>query len=922
VYRIFGLRPQEFGATYEAFLDRVHPDDRAAVDEAYSGSLREGRDTYEVEHRVVRKSDGEIRFVHEKCEHIRDSSGRIVRSIGMVHDITERKQAEEKLKESEEHYRSLFENMLNGYAYCKMIFDNGRPKDFIYLEVNSALEALTGLKNVTGRKVSEVIPGIRESDPELFEIYGRVALTGRPERFERYVAALEMWFSISVYSPQKEYFVAVFDVITERKRAEEALRKAHDELERRVQERTAELERAYGNLKAEVDERKRAEVLIAAGKDLSTALSSTSDLTHALELCLDAAFFISGMDSGGIYLVDRHSGDVDLVVHRNLSDQFLAAVSHYGPDTSNAHLVRACKAVYTTFQELNLLEVKEPFRGLVILPICHEGIAIGCLNLAAPTFDEVTPTVRMALESVALQVGGAIMRIQMEEERKRLAAAVEHAAEAVIVVDASWRIQYVNPAFTAMTGYSREEVIGKDVNLLRPEHADHDVYEAARQRVKTTGTWFGEVVERIKDGSFFPAESFISSLKDSDGNVTGYVMLWRDISKRIELEEQLRDAHKMEAIGTLAGGIAHDFNNMLAVIMGNAEMALDELDEGGPRQNLSQILKASKRSRDLVKQILTFSRRSGGQVKGVHMAPLLKETYSLLRASFPNTIRMDLNVRTKTDMILADPSQVQQVIIKLANNAAYAMREDGGTLTIGLSSITLGSDSLREESMRPGRYVKLTVKDTGSGIAPEVQRHMFEPFFTTKETGQGTGMGLAVVYGIVKGYHGVIEVESEVGKGSKFTILFPEADAFSIETKQEQRQEETSSSSEKKRILFVDDEPSVADMAKTMLERIGYRVTAFTDATEALKVFTGNQYGFDLIITDQTMPDMTGVALAKEVLAMRKDLPIILCTGYSEMVSPEKAKQGGIREFVMKPLTQKEMVHAIRRALEQEENTK
>ena len=216
VYRIFGLRPQEFGATYEAFLDRVHPDDRAAVDEAYSGSLREGRDTYEIEHRVVR-SDGTIRTVHEKCEHIRDTSGMIVRSVGMVHDITERKKVEETLKESEQRYRSLFENMLEGYAHCQMIFDEGRPKDFIYRDINPAFEALTGLRNVIGKKVSEVIPDIRATDPELFEIFGRVASTGTPERFERYVEALEMWFSVSVYSPRREYFVAVFDVITERK---------------------------------------------------------------------------------------------------------------------------------------------------------------------------------------------------------------------------------------------------------------------------------------------------------------------------------------------------------------------------------------------------------------------------------------------------------------------------------------------------------------------------------------------------------------------------------------------------------------------------------------------------------------------------------------------------------------------------------
>ena len=245
VYRIFGLQPQEFGATYEAFLERVHPEDRASVDAAYSGSVRDGRDSYEIEHRVVRKGTGEVRWIHEKCQHERDANGRIIRSLGMVHDITERKKAEEALLESEKRYRSLFENMLEGSAYCKMLFDHhDRPVDFVYLDVNSAFGRLTGLENVVGKKVTEVIPGIKESQPELFEIYGRVALTGQPEKFEIEFKPLAMWLSVSVYSTEREYFVAVFDNITERKRAEEELREAHDELEMRVQERTTEIKKA------------------------------------------------------------------------------------------------------------------------------------------------------------------------------------------------------------------------------------------------------------------------------------------------------------------------------------------------------------------------------------------------------------------------------------------------------------------------------------------------------------------------------------------------------------------------------------------------------------------------------------------------------------------------------------------------------
>jgi len=373
-------------------------------------------------------------------------------------------------------------------------------------------------------------------------------------------------------------------------------------------------------------------------------------------------------------------------------------------------------------------------------------------------------------------------------------------------------------------------------------------------------------------------------------------------------KEQLRQSQKMEALSTLAGGIAHNFNNMLAVIMGNAELALDGLVEEGRRGRLSQILKASERSRDLIKQMLTFSGRNGGQEKAMKMAPLLEETYKLLRASLPGTILMDLRIETKSDTILADPSLVQQVVVSLANNAAYAMREAGGVLTVGLSTITLGSDSLPDKNMRPGRYLKLTVKDTGTGITPEVRSRMFEPFFTTKKQGQGIGMGLSVACGIVQNYHGMIEVEGGVGLGSTFTVFLPESNAFATI-------EEAFPCSGKEHILVVDDEPAVLEMTKTMLEQIGYRATALTDSSEALEVFTRNPDGFDLVITDQTMAGMTGIALAKELLAIRKDIPVILYAGYSETVSPERAKEAGIREFVMKPVTRKGMAQAVRRVL-------
>jgi len=721
VYHIFGLNPQKFTATFEAFLDTVHPDDRATVDDAYSESLLDGKDSYEIEHRIVRQDTGEICHLHERCVHERDASGRIICSTGMVQDITERKQAEEQVR---------FLSLITEYTTDAILVTD---TDFIITYLNKSFEKLFGysLEDLKGKT-----PDSLNVEPMSIQI--------QQELYETVASG-------------KEYI-------------------------------------------GESQNRR---------KDGSTFICEYKTMPLKNQ-------------SGQIYAY--------VGVQRDITERKQA--------------------------ELSLRESEEKFR-----------------NFAEQSF-----------------VGFYILQ------------------------DGSFK--YVNPKFADIFGYTVEEVQdNKQIRQLVHSEDQATVMEQIRRRIEGE---INAVQYRFrgikKTGEIIHLEVYGGSslIYDNKPATIGTIL---DITTNLEMEKRLAQSQRIESIGSLAGGIAHDFNNILFPIVGMSELLLEDLPRQSQQyENAEEIFKAGKRGSDLVKQILTFSRQAEHKLIPVRVQQVLKEVLKLTRATIPSNIEINQNVQPDCGLVMADPTQIHQISMNLITNASHALEKKNGVIDIELKELTIKKYDLPDSELQPGPHIKLSVSDNGIGMVQSTINKIFEPYFTTKEKGKGTGLGLAVVYGIVKEHKGDIKVYSEIGKGTTFCIYLPLMKKSTEAVSTEQTLELATGT---ERILLVDDEVSVAQLESQMLSRLGYHVIAETSSKDALNAFRSNPESFDLVISDMTMPDMTGDQLAKKILSIRPETPIVICTGFSERINKEQAEVLGVKGFLMKPVVKSDMAQMIRKVLDE-----
>ena len=710
-------------------------------------------------------------------------------------------------------------------------------------------------------------------------------------------------------------------LLQERKQAEAALEIAYSQVEKQVEERTAALKREFDERRRAEAEIKRRNRELALLNQVITASASghtqeaileiacrelvfTFDVPRATALLLNEEKTMATITAQ--YLADGSDSIVDQTIPLNRS-LVQSLLTHKTP------LVIEHVQKDTRLEPIHNLLQQRGVTSLLSLPIFIDDEGVGAIILSSTLepFTFAADVINLAW-SVTNQVAGALARSRLVQTHQRLSTAIEQSAENVIITDTDSSILYVNPAFERTTGYSRSEVIGRRMNVLKSGRHNNNFYRELWRTISSGRVWRGRFVNKRKDGTFFTEESTISPVLDENGSIINYVRVSRDVTRELQLEEQLHQALKMDAIGQLAGGVAHDFNNMLTAIMGYAGLALELLPpDHQAYDDIHGIQKTAERAATLTRQLLAFARRQIAQPRVINLNESILDMDKMLRRLIGADIELVTLPSQNLGLVKIDAGQFEQVLVNLAVNARDAM-PDGGKLVIETANVTIDQhDPLLYADMSPGSYVMVSVSDNGIGMSEAVKKHIFEPFFTTKGVGEGTGLGLATCFGLVKQSGGHIWVDSEPDQGTTFRVYLPQVEentpflAFHHKTSLLPGGTET--------ILLVEDEPSVRELTARVLRQQGYTVFEATNGDEALRLAQEQVQGkIHLLLTDLVMPQMGGKALARRLLSVQPTLKVLFISGYTDSPVINDDIITATTAFLQKPFTPEQLAHKVR----------
>ncbi len=883
------------------------------------------------------------------------------------------KKSRNSLRESENKFRTLFTTMAEGVCLHELIRnDHGTPFDYRIIDINPSYERITGIsKNASiHMNASELY---ETGSPPFLDIYARVTETKRSESFEIYWPPMDKHFLISVFSPRSEQFATIFTDITDQKKKEIELQESEEylsttlnsigdavittDIQGRVvrmnpvaekltgwelsKAKTRQLEKIFDivNQKTRKKVENPAQKVMRRGTIVGLANHTVLISKDGREYFIDdsaAPIRDAKGDIAGVVLIFRDITEKHIAeqkihnseeLHRTILQTTSAGFWIADPNgklletnESYCRMSGYCMEELLTMSisDLETLETEADVHHRIekIKSCGHDRFESRHKRKDGSEFDvEVIVQYRLFGEGLFIVFLHDITeRKRAEAERERLLFAINQAQEIVAITDASGEIAYVNPVFEAITGYSSSEAIGKNPRFLNSGIQDTAFYKNLWDTILSGTPWTGRIVNRRKDGALFTTECSISPIRDEDGEIVNFVWISRDISEIINLETRILQAQKIEAIGALASGIAHDFNNILFPITGLAELLMGDFSPNSHQyEHACEIYKSAMRASDLVKQILSFSRQTENKEAPVLVQSILKEILKLMRSTIPSNIEIRSTVDKNCGLVMADPTQMHQIAMNLITNAFHAVKETNGEITVTLNETKINKTNKTGLSLEPGRYALLSVSDSGYGIPAENIGKIFEPYFTTKKQGEGTGLGLSIVYGIVKAIGGDIQVSSEVDIGTTFNVYLPLMKKMPAFKPSEGAAHEAMGNES---VLIVDDEPVIVRMVSQMLQRLGYKVTFRTSSTEALEAFRASPDSFDLVVTDMAMPRLTGIQLATEIVKIRPEIPIILCTGFSEKLTEEKVASLGIKGILMKPVGKWDIAQKIRKVLD------